>query len=206
MRKWLRETRLSRSTRLFPVWRPTRNGSSPISTRVRCPDGFNTSSAARAASDLVGSAALISTWILSFGGDQLRMPDSLLRPQNLTVRAVAGHLRPREDDLEPELRAHLGAQVLQLLAKELLHAAAPQANDVRMLLLHAGLVVVLVALEVSQVELIYQAALFQQLEGAIHRYPVELRIALVGHSEQAFRIQVQAGLIDQIEQQPTLAR
>jgi hypothetical protein len=143
---------------------------------------------------------------LSFGRDQLGLPGCLLRAQNLTMRTIACHLGSREHNLEPELGTNLGAQVLQLFPEKLFHAAAAQTDDMCVLLLHPRLVVVLVASEVSQVELIHQAALLQQLKRAIYRHAVKLRIALLRHPEEALGVQMEAGLINEIEQKPPLAR
>ena len=71
----------------------------------------------------------------------------ILRAQDLAMRAIAANLCARENNLEPELRFDLALDRVQLFAEELLDAAATQANDVRMLALQAGFVVMLLTLE-----------------------------------------------------------
>src|SRR5580698_5357343 len=52
--------RLSRSTRLFSPWRPIRNGTGSIATRLRLPDGLVTASAGARPLALGGPAADIA--------------------------------------------------------------------------------------------------------------------------------------------------
>src|SRR6266567_5000476 len=76
--------------------------------------------------------------------------------QHLAVRAVAADFSPRQYDLKPEMRLDLPPQSLQRIAEELLHFAAAQADDVGVLLFGAGLIVVLIAAVMHQVQLIHQ--------------------------------------------------
>jgi Fe2+ or Zn2+ uptake regulation protein len=59
---------------------------------------------------------------------------------------------------------------------------------------------------VHQVELIHQPALLQHLQRAVHRHAVQLRVLLARHLEQCFGVEVFAGLVDQLEQDPKLNR
>ena len=122
------------------------------------------------------------------------------------MRAVPADFRPREGDLESELRLHLAADGLELFAEKFLDAAAAQADDVRVLLFQAGFVVMLFALEVRQIQLVHQTAFLEQLQRAIHGDAIELGIFFLGHLIQALGVQMQAGVVDQIEQQTPLAR
>ena len=122
------------------------------------------------------------------------------------MRAVPADFRAREGDLESELRLHLAADGLELFAEKLLDAAAAQADDVRVLLLQAGFVVMLFAFEVGQIQLVHQAAFLEQLQRAIDGDAVELGIFFLGHLIQTLGVQMQAGVVDQVEQQPPLAR
>ena len=121
------------------------------------------------------------------------------------MRAIAAHFGARQQHLKSEVALDLLAQPLQRLAEKLFHFAAAQADDVRVLLLQARFVVMLVAAIVHQVELIHQPAGLQHFQGAVDRDPVELRVLLLGHLEQALGIQMLAGLIDQFEQNLPLA-
>ena len=122
------------------------------------------------------------------------------------MRAISADFRAREGDLESELRLHLAAKRLKLFAEEFLDAPAAQADDMRVLLLEASLVVMFFAFEVSQIQLIHQAALFEQLERAIDGNAIELGIFFLGHLIQTLGVQMKAGVIDQIEQQSSLSR
>ena len=126
--------------------------------------------------------------------------------KNLAMRAISADFRAREGDLESELRLHLAAQRLELFAEKFLDAPAAQADDVRVLLLQAGFVVVFFAFEVSQIQLVYQAAFFEQLERPIDGNAVELGILLFGHLIETLGVQMQARVVDQLEQQTALAR
>ena len=122
------------------------------------------------------------------------------------MRAIPADFRARESDLKSELRLHLAADGLELFAEKLLDAAAAQADDVRVLLFQPGFVVMLFALEVRQIQLVHQAAFLEQLQRAIHGDAIELGIFFLGHLIQAFGVQMQAGVVDQIQQQAPLAR
>ena len=121
------------------------------------------------------------------------------------MRAVAAHLGAGQQHLEAEVLFDLLAQPLQGFAEELLHLAAAQADHVGVLLLHAGLVVVLVAVVVHQVQLIHQAPGLEHLEGAVDGDAVELGVLLLGELVEALGVQVRAGLVDQLEQNLALA-
>jgi protocatechuate 3,4-dioxygenase beta subunit len=96
-------------------------------------------------------------------------------------------------------------QLAERVSEELLNLAAAQADHMRMLLLHACLVVMLIALHVHQVELVHHAALLQHLERSVHSHPIELRIALFRHDVQPLSVQMFAGFVNQIEQDLPLA-
>jgi len=121
------------------------------------------------------------------------------------MRAVPADFRAREGNLEAELRLHLAADGLELFAEKFLDAPAAQADDVRVLLFQAGFVVMLFTFEVGQIELIHQAALLEQFQRAVDRHPVELGIFFLGHLIQRVGVQMQAGVVDQVEQQAALA-
>jgi hypothetical protein len=77
---------------------------------------------------------------------------------------------------------------------------------VRVFLFEARFVVVLIASIVHQVELIHQTAGLEHLEGAIDGDAIDLRVALLGHLEEALGVQMLAGLIDEFKQNLALAR
>jgi len=69
-----------------------------------------------------------------------------------------------------------------------------------MLLLHTGLIVMLLAVEVHQVEFVHQASRLEHFESAINRDPVDFCVFLFCEVEQALGIQMLARLINQLEQ------
>ena len=99
----------------------------------------------------------------------------------------------------------LFAQPLQGFAEELLHLAAAEADHVGVLLLHAGFVVVLVAVMVHQVQLIHQAPGLEHFEGAVDGDAVELGVLELGELVEPLGIQVRPALVDQLKQNLALA-
>ena len=79
------------------------------------------------------------------------------------MRAIPADFGSCKLDLEPELRPDLGPQALQLLAEKFFHTPAAEADDVRVLLLEAGFVIMLIALNMRQIQFVDQAALLEQL-------------------------------------------
>ncbi len=71
---------------------------------------------------------------------------------------IAAHFGARRNDLEAQAALHLPAHFLQRLAEKFFDLAAAQADQMRVLLLEAALVIMLIAFEVQQIELVDQAA------------------------------------------------
>src|SRR5712692_8640286 len=95
------------------------------------------------------------------------------------MRAVPADLGSRQQNLEPEMTLDLFAKALKRLTEKFFDLTAAQADDVRVLLLEAGFVVVLVAAVMHQVELIDEAAGLEHFQGAIDGHPVDLRVLLL---------------------------
>src|SRR6185312_15938909 len=93
---------------------------------------------------------------------------------------------------------------LERLPEKLLDLSAGQTNDVRVFLLAPRLVIMLLARLVHQVELIDQAAFFQQFQRAIDRDAIEFRILLARHLVETFGIEVLTSFVDEVEQDLTL--
>src|SRR4051794_27378894 len=91
----------------------------------------------------------------------------LVLSQGLAMRAIPSDFCSREHYLEPEMRFHLLPELLEWFAEKLFDLPAAQADDVRVLLLHAGLVVVLVAANVHQVEFVDETTGFQHLQSSV---------------------------------------
>jgi hypothetical protein len=130
----------------------------------------------------------------------------LFGAERLAMGTVAADLGSRQKNLKTEMRFHLPPQALQGLAKELLDLAAAEADDVGVFLLQPGLVVMLVSGVMHEIQLIHETAFFEQLQRTVHGDAVQFGIAFVGHSVQAFGVEMLPGLIDQIEKDLALAR
>ena len=143
-------------------------------------------------------------------GDQRGKPTPQLLPS--PVRAAPGNgrsirrLRFGPQNLKPEMRFDLPPKPVQRLAVKLFHFSAPQADDMRVLLLHPRFVIVLVALVVHQVQLVHQLTFLKHLEGSVDGDPVDLRIELLGPLIELFGVQVLPGLVDQLEKDQPLTR
>src|SRR5262245_49501909 len=97
------------------------------------------------------------------------------------MRAVAANLGSGNQNLKSKRRFHLPADLLERLPKKLLHAPATQADDMSVLLLQTGLVVMLIAAKMHEIEFVDQTALLQHLKGAVYSDPIELGVDLLGH-------------------------
>lgn len=75
-----------------------------------------------------------------------------------------------------------------------------------MLLLHARLVVVLLAIEVHQIQFVYQPAGLQHLQRPVNSHPVDFGILFLGKMEQIIRVKVLRRLVNQVEQNLPLPR
>ena len=118
--------------------------------------------------------------------------------------AVAAHFRPDHQDLEAQVVFDLPPHLAQGLAVVLLDLAAAQADHVGVLLLHAGLVVVGLALPMHEVELIHQTRILEELERAVDRDTVDFGVAFSGQAIEPVRVQVGAGALQQLEQDAAL--
>lgn len=75
-----------------------------------------------------------------------------------------------------------------------------------MLLLAPCFIVVLFAVEMHQIQLIHQAALFQKLQRTVHGDTIDFRISFFCKEIEAIRVQMPTGPIDQIEEYLALTR
>jgi hypothetical protein len=123
----------------------------------------------------------------------------------LAVGAVAADLRASDQNLKTEVRFHLAADALQGLAEKFFDTPTAQAYDVSVLLFHSRLVVMLLAIEMHQIKLVYQASGFQHLQRAVNSDAIQLRIFFFSEMVKTFGIQVLARFVDQIEQDLALA-
>jgi len=128
---------------------------------------------------------------------------SLLR---LAIRAIAAHLGPSRHNLEAQTALHLPAHLLKRLAEKFLDLSAAQTNEMGVLLLEAALIIMLVTFKMEQIQLIDQAAGFQELERPIDCDPIELGVFFLGKLVQRLGVQMLAGAVEKIQQDAALAR
>ena len=109
--------------------------------------------------------------------------------------AIPANLGARNRNLDPRI---LGDLILQLLEKIALHFAdlpAPQTRNVNMIARPMTFVVMPVAMNMQQIELIKQAHLLEHFQGAVNRDAVNSRIDLLRALEDGIRSQVPLGLV-----------
>ena len=111
-----------------------------------------------------------------------------------------------ENDLKTEVRFDLTAQTLQGLAEELFHFAATEADHVRVFLLAPRLIIVLLSRLMHQIQFVDQAAFLQQLECAVDRDAIQLRVFLFSQLVKPLGVQMLPCLVDEVEQNLPLAR
>jgi len=121
------------------------------------------------------------------------------------MRTVAAYFRARQNDLKSEMGFDLTPEPLQRFAEKLFDFAAAEADDVRVFLFSARLIKVLFTGLMHQIEFVNKPAFLEELERAVNGDAVELWVFLLGELEEAFGIEVLAGLVDQVKQDLTLA-
>ncbi len=130
----------------------------------------------------------------------------LLLPQCLAVGAITSDFGAGEENLETEKGFDLAAEPLQGITEILFDLAAAQTNDVRVLLLHAGFVIVLVARPVHEVELVHEAGFLQHFQRPVDGDAIDLGVLLLREGVETLGVEVQPGLIDKLQQYSPLAR
>lgn len=129
-----------------------------------------------------------------------------LLTQRLAVGAITSDFGAGEKNLETEMRFNLAAEPLQGITEILFDLAAAQANDVRVLLLHAGFVIVLVARPMHKIELVHKAGFLQHFQRPVDGDAIDLGVLLLREGVKTFGVEVQSGLIDEFQQDSPLAR
>ena len=109
-----------------------------------------------------------------------------------------------EYNFKSEMLFHLFAHFLKRLAEIFFDFSAAQANDMRVFLLQASFVVMLIAGMVHEVELVDESAFFEQFQRSIDGDAIEFRILFLGKLIQAFGVEMEAGMVDQVEQDAPL--
>jgi len=112
---------------------------------------------------------------------ELLQPVAILRnssgePGGAALRAVSTDLQPADHDVEAAIALDLALQAVEKIALELHYFAASQASHVDVIPLWPAFVVMLLPLHVHQVEFVYQPLALEQIERAINRDPVDVRV------------------------------
>ena len=114
--------------------------------------------------------------------------------------AIAADFGSCDQDLESEVGFYLLAQPMQRFAEEFFYLAAAEADDMGVLLLEPGFVVVLVTAVMHQIEFVDEAAVLKHLERPIDGDAIQFGIFGLREPEKLFGIEVFAGTVDEFEQ------
>jgi hypothetical protein len=134
----------------------------------------------------------------------MRSGSTFLGAEGAAMGAVAADLSAGEHYFKSEVGFHLFAHFLKGLAEIFFDFSAAQADDVRVFLLEAGFIIMLIAGMMHEVQLVNQPALFEEFERPVDRDAIKLGILFLGKAIETFSVEVQAGIVDQIEQDAAL--
>jgi hypothetical protein len=121
------------------------------------------------------------------------------------MRAVAADLGAGELHFKAEMLFYLAAHFLERLAEIFFDFPAAQADDVRVFLFEARLVIMLIAGVVHEVELVDEPALFEQFQRPVDGDAIELRVLFLGELIETLSVEMETGVVDQVEQNASLA-
>src|ERR1700677_817329 len=121
-----------------------------------------------------------------------------------TLFAKSANFQPYYADVKSALCSDLRLEPLERRTRVFHDCAAAGAGHVAMLAVCLGLVVVLFALDVHQVQLIDQAVSFEQRNRSIDGGAVALRIPLSGDLQQSCRVEVPGSILNNAYQQAPL--
>jgi hypothetical protein len=142
----------------------------------------------------------------SIGEHALMRPGgSFLGSEGAAMGAVAADLGAGERYLESEVLFDLPAHFLERLAEVFFDFSAAQADDVRVFLFEARFVIMLIPGVVHQVELVNQPAFFEQFQRPVDGDAIEFRVLFFRELIETFGVEMEAGVINQIEQDAALA-
>jgi|GEM_PF-1171689 len=116
------------------------------------------------------------------------------------MSAITTNFSAHQANLKAESFLYFFTNSLQRITEVFFHFAATQADHVGVLPLHAGFIVVLVAVFVEQVKLVDKTRFLEHLQCAVNGDSVQLGIRLAGLYIEGFCIEVLPTLIDEIEQ------
>ena len=134
----------------------------------------------------------------------MRSGCTFLGAEGAAMGAVSADLSARQYNFKSEVRFHLLAHFLKRRPEIFFDFAAAEADNMRMFFLEARLVIMLIAGVVHQVELVDKSTFFEQFERSIDGDAIELGIFFLGKLIQALGIKMEAGVVDQVEQDAAL--
>jgi hypothetical protein len=100
----------------------------------------------------------------------------------------------------------LGLELLEEAALDFAHFAATKTGDMNVISRPMAFIIVLITAKMKEVELVNQAVALEEVDGAIHRDPMNAGIDLVGAVENSAGIEVLFGIIHYLNDGATLAR
>ena len=98
--------------------------------------------------------------------------------------------------MEAAIALDLAFEPIKKITFEFHDFAAPQTCHVNVVALRAALVVMLFSLEMHEVEFVHQAVALQQVERAVNRDTIDLRIDFLRAAQNPGRIEVLLGRFD----------
>ncbi len=118
--------------------------------------------------------------------------------------AVAANFRARDGDLHVEIARDLLLQLLVQAAFEFPNLAAAQARHMNVIARTVRLVIVAVPAKMQQIQFVNKALLLQQVNRAVHRNEVDVRINLLRPGKNLIHIQVLLGIIHHLKDHAAL--
>src|SRR6267143_1746775 len=109
------------------------------------------------------------------------------------LATVSADLEAGYDDVEAAVTLNLPLQPVEEIALEFRDLATAQAGHVNVVPLRATFVVVFLTFQVHQIKFVDQAVALEQLEGPVHRNPVDLRIEPAGMAQDLTGVEMLLG-------------
>ncbi len=123
----------------------------------------------------------------------------------LALLANSAHFQPHYPDLKTALLDHLLFQFLERRARVFHDRAAPKAGHVTVIAVGLGLVIMLLALDVHEIEFIDQPAILEQCESSIDRGAIDIGVLFPGKLEEHGCIQMPGRVLNDIHQEAPLS-
>jgi two-component SAPR family response regulator len=122
------------------------------------------------------------------------------------LRAVTTDFQSRNDNMEPAIALNLTLQSIEKIAFKFGDLPATKACHVNVISLGSSLIVVLLTLQMHEIELIYKPVTLEQIERAIDRNSIDLRIQSTRLAEDLAGVQMLLSGLDDTQNRTALAR